>query len=92
MNKFLFLLLSRIKGTKFELKSYIEYNIDFIYHKKVKWTKFLFYIKNRWFIFCSQENEFSTVQIIFLNQGIFPQSKQFYLTKEYFHSQGNFPW
>ena len=75
MNKLLFLLLSRIKGTIFVLNSYTEYNIDF---------KFLFQIKNlclngfkiiRPIIFCSQEGEFSTVKVIFLDRGIFPQSR-----------------
>ena len=103
MNKHL--LLSCIKTLTFVLKSSTEYNIHFIYHKKGKQTKFLHQTQNiclpgfkvsicfqnyqSHYFFCSQENKFSTVKEIFLDQEIFPQSRKFFLIKEFFHSQGN---
>ena len=69
----------------FVLKSFTEYNTGFMYHKKGKWTRFLFEIQNICFNgsnasicfqkygFCGQKNKFPTVKEFPQSQGIFPQ-------------------
>ena len=91
MNKLL--LLSRIKGWMFVLKSSINYNIDFIYHKKASELSFSSRLKtfvlmvsklafvfkiSRPIVFSGVKKvSFCTVKEIFLDQEIFPQSKKF---------------
>ena len=91
MNKLL--LLWRIRGSLFLLKSSTWYNIDFIYCNKDKWTKFLFQIQNTclndfnvsicfqcykaYYFFCSQKSKFSTIKEFFQSQETFPQSRNF---------------
>ena len=93
MNKLL--LLSRIKGLMFVLKS-TEYNTDLSSTKKVSELSFssrlkIYVLMVSKLFFCNQQSKFSTVKENILNQGIFPQSRKFSTIKETFHNQGNFP-
>ena len=90
MNKLL--LLSRIKGWMFVLKSSINYNIDFIYHKKAselsfssRLKTFVLMVSKLAFVFkISRPIVFSGVKKV-----SFAQSRKFSLIKKFFHSQRN---
>ena len=90
MNKLL--LLSGIKDLLFVVKSSTEYNIGFVCCKMDSQTKFLLQTQNvclndlellvqAYYFLCSQKSE------IFLDQGTFPQSRNFSTVKEFFPSQ-----
>ena len=88
------LLLSRIKVSIFVLTSSTEFNINFIYHKKGKRTKFLFQTQN----ICLNDLTVAFVlkitrPIIFfaVKKVSFPHSRKIFLMKELFHCQRNFP-
>ena len=94
MNKLL--LLSGIKDLLFVVKSSTEYNIGFVCCKMDSQTKFLLQTQNvclndlellvqAYYFLCSQKSE------IFLDQGTFPQSRNFSTVKELFYNHGNFP-
>ena len=100
-------MLSRVKALVFVRKSSTKYNIDFIYHKKGKQTKFILQTKNiclngfstsncfqnqqTYYFFCSQESKFSLIKKLFLSQGTFPQWNNFLTVKELFQKQKSFP-
>ena len=90
MNKLL--LLSRIKGWMFVLKSSINYNIDFIYHKKAselsfssRLKTFVLMVSKLAFVFkISRPIVFSGVKKV-----SFAQSRKFSLIKKFFYIQRN---
>ena len=92
MNKLL--LLPRIKSLIFVLKFSTEYDIDFIYNKKVSEQSFcsrfkIYVLMNSMFVFA-----FLIIRpIIFsaIEKENFPQSRSFSTIKEIFHSKRIFP-
>ena len=87
MNKHL--LLSRIKGLIFVLKSSTEYNTDFIYSKKGKRSKFLLYTQN---IYLNGFNASTFFKIVRPTYYFFcSQESTFSIAKEIFLDQGIFP-
>ena len=88
MNKLL--LLPRIKGLIFVLKFSTEYDIDFIYHKKVSEQSFC----SRFKIYVSMNSMFVFAFLIIrpiifpaIEKENFPQSMKFFAVKEFFHNQ-----
>ena len=91
------MLLSSIKGLIFVFKSSTEYNTDLIYHKKGRWTKFLFYIHvlrfQQQLLLTKLLDQLFSLQSrkqVSHSQGTFPQSRNFFTVKELFQSRNFF--
>ena len=76
------------------LQSFNEHNIDFIYYKKDKWTKFLVQIQNiclDGFNISISFQSYLTYYFIAVKKVSFLQSRNFSIIKEHFCNQVTFP-